>query len=478
MLHQQIESDAEQHVDIPTAADILDLLMAALADGLDHPDLWPMFPSFVEHLPELSSLIEMWRATEWRSQAQVNLQVVAAMTLAATGRVAEALEMLEPLGVANSQSPLVQGAIFYLHGLLDPSNPKYQLKGMICTEPFERLDVLDRSTHQCCASWLQTSAGDMSRSDWQDVWNSGAAQDVRASILDGSYRHCNKVACPKIHSGYLIPADEIAKRSDEWRDIIEDRRTEMPAGPKIVNLAYDRTCNLSCPSCRSEKFAADRELRARFDGMQERNIIPMLKTAEIVFITGSGDPFASKNFRQLMDVLGPEDFPQLRFQVMTNGMLLTRREWERFPALHGRVSQLRISIDAATGPTHELLRRGARWDVMLENLAFAGELRQQELVHDYQLVFVVQAENFREMGAACDLSRQLGADRIFFSRMTNWGTFTESQYAEKAVFLASHPDHAEFLSAMQDPRLLSTRVDLGDLATFVSRDHPELRRNS
>jgi hypothetical protein len=49
-----------------------------------------------------------------------------------------------------------------------------------------------------------------------------------------------------------------------------------------------------------ERFAADEALRARFDRLQERAILPMLKSAKTVFITGSGDPFASKNFRALI----------------------------------------------------------------------------------------------------------------------------------------------------------------------------------
>jgi MoaA/NifB/PqqE/SkfB family radical SAM enzyme len=101
----------------------------------------------------------------------------------------------------------------------------------------------------------------------------------------------------------------------------------------------------------------------------------MLKDARLAIVTGSGDPFASKNFRQLIERMTADEFPDLRFQVMTNAMLLTEREWDNFPALHERTAHLRISIDAATGPTHEKLRRGAKWDVMERNLAFAGRLR-------------------------------------------------------------------------------------------------------
>jgi sulfatase maturation enzyme AslB (radical SAM superfamily) len=204
--------------------------------------------------------------------------------------------------------------------------------------------------------------------------------------------------------------------------------------------------------------------------MQDETILPMLREAEVVFVTGSGDPFASKNFRNLLHALTPEAYPALRFQIMTNGMLLTPAQWRAFPALHGRVKVLRISIDAATGPTHEQLRFGARWPVMLENLAFAGRLTAQGEAEHFELIFVVQQDNFREMGDAVDLAQHVGATGIHFTRLTNWGTFTLAQYRNKAVFLPTHGDHAEFLACMRDARLRDPMVLLGDLLEFAGPD--------
>jgi sulfatase maturation enzyme AslB (radical SAM superfamily) len=170
-----------------------------------------------------------------------------------------------------------------------------------------------------------------------------------------------------------------------------------------------------------------------------------------------------------MEQLTPEDYPNLKFQIMTNGMLFTPAQWQKFPALHWRVDTLKISIDAASGTTHEALRRGARWPVMLENLRFAGDLTAQGHVDDYTLVFVVQAENFREMGDAVDLAERVGATHIAFARLTNWGTFSANEYREKAVFLTDHPQHGEFLEAMRDPRLRQPIVMPGDLQPFLDR---------
>lgn len=461
------ECEAVEETFAPTAADMVDLMLDTLWDGLDHPEIWSQIGVILDRLPELPTVLTSRIECEPSAARHRLLMLLLLMCFAARGHVDFALEQIEPIAVANSQSAQVQGAVFYLRGLQDPENPKYKLKGKICPSPFVQLDVLDRSSHLCCASWLRESAGNLSISQWQDVWNSDMAQNIRASVHDGSYRYCNKMACPKIQADLLAPAEDIAAESDLWRQIIELKATHLPVGPEQVNLAYDRTCNLSCPSCRTEKYAADEATRLAYDDMQRTKILPLLKEAKTVFVTGSGDPFASKNFRRLMLELTPEDYPGLTFEIMTNGMLFTRKQWEAFPTLHGRTHKLRISIDAATGPTHELLRRGARWPVMLENMAFAGELTAQGLISDYDLVFTVQAENFHEMGDAVDLAKRMGARLICFSRITNWGTFSDVEYANKAVFLPSHPDHAAFLEAVQDPRLRDPIVMLGDISAFL-----------
>ena len=241
----------------------------------------------------------------------------------------------------------------------------------------------------------------------------------------------------------------------------------MQRGPEMLTLSYDRTCNLACPSCRTSTYAAEDATRARFDAMQQAEILPLLKNARTVFVTGSGDPFASKTFRRLMEQLGEKEYPDLKFIIMTNGMLFTPRQWAAFPSLHRRVESLRISLDAATGATHELLRRGARWSVMEQNLTFAGTLLADGLIDDFMITFTVQTENFREMGDAVDLAHHVGASHVYFGRMTNWGTFSPDEYQQKAVFVPGHPDHDAFVAACRDPRLRDSIVSPSDLDEFI-----------
>lgn len=450
----------------PRLDDVVEQLLFHIVDGYDHPELWAAMPFLLGRFPGLLDALAHRSASA--ATLEGHFAALHAVSLAAAGHPAEALALFEPVATAHSLSTLVQGALFHLKARLDPANPVYALGERFCATPFGKLDVLDGSAHLCCVSWLPASIGNLAASDdWRDVWNSEKAQKVRASIHDGSYRYCNKTACPAIASGTLPKRDAVAAQSAVWREVMETRRTALDQGPDYVNLAYDISCNLSCPSCRTRTVAVNAATRSRFDKLQEMAILPMLKTAGTVFISGNGDPFASKNFRTLIEQLGPEDYPDLRFQLMTNGMLLTPAEWARLPALHKRVSGLRISLDAATGPTHELLRRGARWPVMEQNLAFARQLREQGHVASLCFAFTVQVDNYREMGAAVDLGRLYGADMVSFMRMTNWGTFTAEDYAAKAVFMPSHPDHADFLREMQDPRLRDPIAALMDLSEFA-----------
>jgi hypothetical protein len=462
-----IEADEASMIDGAAAAhQAIDLMLSVMSDGLDHPELWTLVPSILGENPLVTDTLLQRSLMEPRPGLRMQMQLLLGLCTAAAGAPRDALNALMPLCTTESQNVQVQGLLFYLEGLLDPENPKYQLAGKVCIKPFIELDVLENSTHLCCASWLPTSTGDLSYIPWQDVWNGGAAQAIRASMLDGSYRFCNKRTCFWIQSSQFLTIEEL-EADPKWSEIITPRDTAMPRGPEMLNLSYDRTCNLSCPSCRTERYAADDATRARFDTMQERQILPLLKNAKTVFVTGSGDPFASKNFRRLMAQLDAGEYPDLQFIIMTNGMLFTPRQWEAFPSLHRRVQSLRISLDAASGPTHELLRRGARWPVMLENLKFAGQLLAEGLIDDFSLSFTVQQENFSEMGAAVDLARDVGARGIYFGRLTNWGTFEPLEYERKAVFVPGHRQHEAFLDAVRDPRLRDPLVLLSDLNEFL-----------
>ena len=270
--------------------------------------------------------------------------------------------MLTHSEISYSQCPVVAGALFWAQHQKDPTNAKYDLKDKLCPVPSQQMDVLSRSTHLCCASWLRASIGTLRHSPWREVWNSPVAQDIRKSIHDGSYRYCNNLLCPKIQGNQVPYKSTLAQTEPMFASIIAKQQVELDTGPQSINLSYDATCNLSCPSCRTEKIATDNATRDAYQEMQEKSIMPLLKEAKTVLITGSGDPFASKNFRDVLMRINDEDYPNLSVLLMTNGLLLTPNEWNKFKHLAGKISRISVSIDGASKESHEITRRGSNWE--------------------------------------------------------------------------------------------------------------------
>lgn len=440
-----------------------------------HPDE-PLLPAFVDTIADHSAL-----AADVEAELVARLEagprgpeVYAALgtVRAARGDAPGAERLLEEGLTWHSRSPIVQAALFRLHGRLRPGDARYELRGRFCPKPFENIELLpDGAAHACCAVWVPEPIGNVyEQRRWQDVWNSPDAQDMRRSILDGTYRWCNKLSCPAIQNGTLPTFDEARARDPRWRQVIDESCVALPFAPETVNLSYDRSCNLACPSCRNHVIQSKDAERSRMDEMTDRIVLPLLSGARLVTITGSGDPFGSRTFRRLLTRLGEMDYPNLQYHIATNGQLLTPETWDQFPKLKERTRYLGVSVDAATEETYRVLRRPAELSKLIPNLRHMGGLLRQGVIEKFGLACVVQRENFRELPGIVRLAREVGANLVTFQRLHNWGTFTREEYAERAVFHEDHPMYEEFLRVMQAPELRDPIVDLGMLKSFVRED--------
>lgn len=343
---------------------------------------------------------------------------------------------------------------------------------LFCDRPFRWLEVsgvrLRGEAHLCCPSWLDLPVGDLSRQTVEEVWNGEVAQRIRASILDGSFRHCDASRCPFLAS-QVAPVRRRSEVDDpELRLVLDRGLTVLPWGPREINCAFDRSCNLSCPSCRNdlivEKDAAADEIRA----IGERLRIEALPDARVLYVTGSGDPFGSPFFRGWLQDMSAADVTGLeRIHLHTNAQLWTRRAWERLPEhVRARARTCEISVDAASPETYAENRRGGRFDTLLENLELVAELRRAGPLGWVGLSFVVQENNFREMPAFVALAQRFGFDLVMFNKILNWGTFAGSEYRRRAVHLADHPRHAELLATLRDPAFDHPIVHLGNLGVY------------
>ena len=345
----------------------------------------------------------------------------------------------------------------YLDRYLGDDNGYF--KERTCSMPFGRFDIdYEGGVMVCCGYYMpDTKVGNLYESTGIEVINSSKAKDVRSSVMDGSFKHCDELKCPFI-SGEQLPWKSEVK-DPVMRKAIETGDYSAP-DPKHVVFGFDRTCNLSCPSCRTEMISDNQEIRDRKTKITEESILPLLKNSGRLDINLAGELFASKASRALLNKLNRAEYPNLWLFIISNGTLFTPEEWEKFPDIHDMVHTVRVSIDAARPETFEKLRRGGKWDRFSSNMEFIASLRRSNKIQWFHVSFTYQLANFREMPDFVAYAKRLGCDEVIFEKLENPGrVYSEEEYVQKAVHRPEHPLHQDFLAvirapAMQDPMIV------------------------
>jgi sulfatase maturation enzyme AslB (radical SAM superfamily) len=345
------------------------------------------------------------------------------------------------------------------------------LKGRFCPNPFQQLDLEEDGTaFACCSAWLPTPMGNLKHKTLDELWNGNTMQKIRESIYDGSFRYCRHDRCPRIQNDSLQTLEE-GELEAGIGHAIKSRSIVLDTPPLHLNLCNDRSCNLYCPSCRTERinYPAGPEYQARLD-LQKRLLEPYLNGPHdqpfTLSVTGSGDPFASKVFREQLFALDGRKFPNMRINLQTNGVLLTPKTWRRMHAIHENIEAVFLSIDAATEQTYNITRRGGHWDTLMENCARLGEFRASGQLKYLRFDFVVQLANYTEMPAFVELSRAMGADCAYFSRVLDWGTWPRKEYLQQCVWESNHPLYEDFMRVLADPILHDSFVDPGNMSEY------------
>jgi MoaA/NifB/PqqE/SkfB family radical SAM enzyme len=378
-------------------------------------------------------------------------------------RVAEHAYTLHPMD-HRVQDALFRARIYRRDGRVADA-PGRELQGLHCSTLWNSMHFLASGhAHLCCSVWLRTPIGNVFRQPVEELWHSPAAEAMRDSARNGDYRYCGKMACPQIRWAMLgetpTAQDEDQQQAATSGEAWLPEPPPLPELPRSLNLSYDKTCNLSCPSCRSDRFTAKGAELSRIEAITDQ-VIPALGRAERLYVTGSGDPFASKSFRRVLMAINREACPDLRITLMTNGLLFTPREWEKFAHLHGMIDYVNVSVDAAEPETYRVVRRGGELQDLLPNLRFIGGLLADGAIANFRLCFVVQRRNYREMPAFMRMAAEVGASQVRFQMLHDWNAMPQEELHRQRIHVIGHPEHAEFLDVLRSiptdagPQILS-----------------------
>ncbi len=293
----------------------------------------------------------------------------------------------------------------------------------------------------CCRD-LVPPFGNVFNADLERLYNGYRARIIKLSALNHTYCLCDFNKCQMVKR-----AATIAYTPD---------LAATPAYPRDLTLATDKTCNLKCGSCRLTFLTANDAENKRIKEIHNRLLgSGWLSKIDHLIIAGMGEAFYSPHYLSLLT----NDLQRKQINITTNGLLFTPQKWEQIKDKY-QVFDVRVSIDAASATTYRKVR-GGDFKLLLKNLNFLSELRQQNKIHYLQLNFVVQRSNYQEMADFVRLGKQLRVDLVYFSRLGNWGTMKLKHYRQNCLVVKNKYLTRDLYAILQDPIFNDPIVDIG-----------------
>jgi sulfatase maturation enzyme AslB (radical SAM superfamily) len=320
---------------------------------------------------------------------------------------------------------MINQRLFDHYGIDTTKNLKIKNR---CPRAYDTI-LIDKmgSCYACeCTAWLPQSIGNLQIKSLEEIIGNDMHHHLQSSITDGTYRYCNEHQCSYLKSNTVLDS--------------------RPQHIKHLRLAFDESCNLRCPSCRTglifhkegKEFARRKLLADKVNTWLHTYQHPIQ-----VHIGSDGDPFASHVYRHFMEQTPVRD--NIKYSILTNGLMF--KEFHlKVPHVINNLTKLGISIDGASKETYEKLRLGGRWDKIIEGLECMAEQKQK---HGFRFIlhFVVQKDNYHEMEDIIHLGKQYGADRVWLNKMEDWNVF--DNFDQMNIFSPEHPLHNDYQDRLE-----------------------------
>ena len=349
-----------------------------------------------------------------------------------------------------------------------------KLKGKFCDRPFRMFEVAfpneknEIPCFTCCANWLPVKIGDLSKDSISEIWNSEEIKNIRKSILLGDFKYCDHTRCPEILTDSL---HNIGTIDDPYLvDIIKNNKVELDCNPHFLNLAYDQTCNLACPSCRTDFIITNKGKKREVIELTSRKILDLnFEDVKNIMICSSGDPFASEHFRDFLFKFDGKKYTDTKIQIITNGVLFTPAMWDKLSHIHNNIGDINISLDAVHEETYNIVRKGGNLKQAIENVRFLVKLHNDKgYFTKIKLDFVVQTLNYKEMELFVLLGKELGVTEVYFQKIINWGTYSETDFKYHEVYHPDHRNYDDFISVINKDIFNDPIVNMGNLSFYRS----------
>ena len=186
------------------------------------------------------------------------------------------------------------------------------------------------------------------------------------------------------------------------------RRSAPWGRPASLDIILTKACNLRCIFCISYE-SLDKAYWMDF-GLYERMARELFPGTLSVFFCSGGEPLL---YPRMRDALLLARRHRTLATMTSNGMLLDR-ETAAWMVEDQSLQELCISFDGATKETLERIRRGARYETILENISFLAALkrRRKRLFPRLWFRFAIMRSNAHELPDAVSLAARHGLYKV------------------------------------------------------------------
>ncbi len=189
---------------------------------------------------------------------------------------------------------------------------------------------------------------------------------------------------------------------------LAEGRVRLDNLPVHARLDVTTRCNLRCIQCVGiQARLAERDMDPE---VLERIASEVLPTAAAVQYADGGEPFLYKQHPRTLELLSQHRHPYSR--IFTNATLLDEALCRRL--IECGLKDLAVSLDGATAPTFEGIRRGASFDRVVENLTRLRDLKRKlgSRLPVVTVHVVAMRDNLAELASIVRLAKELAAEEV------------------------------------------------------------------
>jgi radical SAM protein with 4Fe4S-binding SPASM domain len=187
-----------------------------------------------------------------------------------------------------------------------------------------------------------------------------------------------------------------------------------------ATLQVTGRCNLRCRLCRRQ-IQRSRDYSHMPTEVVEA-VISASRRLAAVEINADGEPLLNPSVPDILARLKNTMPGYGKVGLLTNGMLLNQKTARKL--IDRGLDWIAVSIDGATKATMEAIRKGSRFERIVENVAFAVEYGKRNAPGgiDFCIQFTIHDENVREIPDMVRLAGKLGVPNLNLGHLIRFET--------------------------------------------------------